>query len=100
MRQIVVEVPDEWALYWQALATHAELPLEGWVAWCCSFASILGLPISEVVLGQPSVEREVAGVAWEVRTRRSVEEALGGGTLDNTVPILDVRTGIKRKRGR
>lgn len=98
MAKIDFEVSDELALYWRALAVEAEVPLEGWIAWCCCFASILGLPINEVVLGQPSLEREVAGVVWEVRTHGSVEQRVGGGVLDNTVPIVDVRTAIRKKR--
>lgn len=98
MEEIVLAVSEEMADYWRALARESGVPLEEWICWNCGFVSVLGIPIRDALLGQAPLERELSGVAWEVRRHDSVEPMNGCGVLDNTVPIIDVRTGVRRKR--
>lgn len=93
---LVLGVPEELASCWRQQAAEAEATLEGWIVWICCFASVFGIPIHEVVLGQPPRERELEGVVWELRRRDSVKGM--GDRVDNMVPVVDVRTDVRRRR--
>ena len=98
MEEIVVVLPQELAEYWRALARESAVSFEEWIAWNCSLVSVLGIPIGEAILRQPPAERELKGVAWELGRCRDLSRPDRHEVPEVTIPVLDVRTEIRRRR--
>lgn len=101
MEEIVLVASEEMAEFWRRLARESGVPLEEWIARSCVFVSVVGIPIREAVLRQPPAARELQGVAWELGRVRGLRPPSGHPDVivpDVTVPVLDVRTELRRRR--
>ncbi len=66
MAKLVLELEDAVVDYWRELARSASISVENWLLLCGVWGSALGLPVTRLILRQPSAQRAQQGVAWEI----------------------------------